>query len=273
MKKHLFFVILSMTFLITSCEQESMNALLSKKIGIFSISETATIAFSSGNLQYHPESKKWRFAENQYDFVGEDNKNISSNYDGWIDLFGWGTGANPANSSVDYNDYQTFVDWGTNKIGDDDPNQWRTLSRDEWDYILYKRKNAELLKGIAQVAGINGLILLPDGWSCPADITFKNGFFTDANADYPSTQYNLHQSFTKEEWQKLEQSNAVFLPNAGIRRGDVYPNEVYYGCYWSKSENYTYDAWFIYIFDYAAFTDTDENRCVGRSVRLVKDLQ
>ena len=57
----------------------------------FSVSESNKILFSSGNLQYNPSSNSWRFAENQYDFIGDDNQNISPNYTGWLDLFGWAT--------------------------------------------------------------------------------------------------------------------------------------------------------------------------------------
>lgn len=48
------------------------------------------VRFSPGILQYQASTTTWRFAEHQYDYVGEDNKNISSTYAGWIDLFGWG---------------------------------------------------------------------------------------------------------------------------------------------------------------------------------------
>ncbi|MBO4250986.1 MAG: hypothetical protein J5884_07000 [Paludibacteraceae bacterium] len=58
----------------------------------FTINEDGDqVVFSQGNLQYHALSQTWRFAENQFDFIGEENKNISSTYNGWIDLFGWGT--------------------------------------------------------------------------------------------------------------------------------------------------------------------------------------
>lgn len=65
------------------------------------------VRFAPGNLQYCPLSNKWRFAEKQWHFVGtgdiveilgDDESTVSSNsddhskkYEGWIDLFGWGT--------------------------------------------------------------------------------------------------------------------------------------------------------------------------------------
>ncbi|MBP5396228.1 MAG: Ig-like domain-containing protein [Bacteroidales bacterium] len=60
------------------------------------------VQFSPGNLQYRASSNSWRFAEHQYDYVGDGGKNIgnvpgsdnllvSPNYDGWIDQFCWAT--------------------------------------------------------------------------------------------------------------------------------------------------------------------------------------
>ena len=57
--------------------------------GQFSVAADEQVFFSQGNLQYQASTDTWRFAENQYDMVGADNKNISATYTGWIDLFGW----------------------------------------------------------------------------------------------------------------------------------------------------------------------------------------
>ena len=76
--------------------------------GVFSVSATKKVKFSQGNLQYQASTNTWRFAEHQYDFVGDggstcgnvgDNNNLSigENYSGWIDLFGWGTSGSSKN--------------------------------------------------------------------------------------------------------------------------------------------------------------------------------
>ena len=71
----------------------------------FSINDAGgKVAFSGGNLQYNPSLKLFRFAANQWEYVDdpensilsmskEKSSNIYANamYDGWIDLFGWGT--------------------------------------------------------------------------------------------------------------------------------------------------------------------------------------
>ena len=234
----------------------------------FSVSNTTRVKFSSGNLQYHPANNKWRFAEYQTDYIGKANANLSSNYNGWIDLFAWGTGNAPI-SSVDYS---TFVDWGTNKIDIVARNTWRTLTEKEWNYLLIDRNNASCLCGVAQVQDslmntINGLILLPDNWICPQDIIFKSGF----HSNYGTAYYADYQTFTVAQWSELEAAGAVFLPAAGGR----YHSNMYgvqeYGHYWSSTEYNRDDA---YSFGF----NSDDAR-VGysprhsrHSVRLVKGL-
>lgn len=96
--------------------------------GLFSISATEKVRFSQGNLQYRslgaPDAGVWRFAEHQYDFVGDatngtvefagiksNNALISVDYvNGWIDLFGWGTSGyhNPDDEgNIKYYPYST----------------------------------------------------------------------------------------------------------------------------------------------------------------------
>ena len=233
----------------------------------FSVSATKTVTFSPGNLQYHPANDEWRFAPSQLDYIGEDNANISETYNGWIDLFGFGTGNNPTNASEDNNDYQTFVDWGVNKIGNYAPNTWRTLTNDEWYYLRWERPNYDKLIGVAQVNGVNGLILLPDDWTCPSGVTFKSGYHDDYGTQY----YAEYQTFSSSEWSMLEASGAVFLPAAGYRySGGGVSSVGYYGNYWSSTPNGSDDAYYLFFYSDRVSMNYD-NRCDGGSVRLVKD--
>ena len=233
---------------------------------VFSVSATKAVTFSPGNLQYHPANDEWRFAPSQLDYIGDDNANISETYNGWIDLFGWGTGNNPTNASTDYNDYQTFVDWGVNQIGSYAPNTWRTLTYDEWYYLRYERPNYDKLIGVAQVNGVNGLILLPDGWTCPSGVTFKSGF----DDDWCTECYGNYQTFSASEWTKLEASGAVFFPAAGYRCGSGVGDVQDYGSYWSSSPAGSDYAFSLYFYSDEANLD-DGIRSDGISVRLVKD--
>ena len=238
--------------------------------GVFSISTSKQVTFSKGNLQYHPANNEWRFAESQIDYIGNANGNISSIYNGWIDLFGWSTSTTNfgVSTSTDYDDYSgSFVDWGTNKIGNDAPNTWRTLTYDEWYYLRYTRTNANDLVGVAQVNGVNGLVFLPDNWTCPAGVTFKSGFHSSNGVEY----YAAYQTFTAEQWVKLEAAGAVFLPAAGHRNGTFVYGVQYYGGYWSATEYNSNFANGLYFVSYEAYM-CDLNRYYGLSVRLVKDL-
>ena len=235
-------------------------------IGLFSVSADKQVVFSPGNLQYHPANDEWRFAENQTDYIGDANSNIAANYDGWIDLFGWGTGDAPTKSSTSYSDYSTFVDWGTNPIGADAPNTWRTLTSDEWVYLFDTRTDASSLYGIAQVSGVNGLVVLPDDWTVPAGISFKSGFHSDYVGDY-----SVYQSFTDEKWQTMEQAGAVFLPTAGQRHGtDVY-DVGYNGDYWSDTKRNDICAYRMNFCSRYLDSQIDNMYNYGYSVRLVKD--
>lgn len=240
-------------------------------IGTFSVSADKQVTFSKGNLQYHPANNKWRFAESQLDYIGDANSNCSSTYNGWLDLFGWSTGATNfgVSTSTDWeNDYLgSFVDWGTNKIGADAPNTWRTLTDTEWHYVVFKRPNASFLKGVAQVNDVNGLILLPDNWVCPSDITFKSGFHSSYGVDY----YAAYQTFTADQWSKLEAAGAVFLPAAGERYGTNVSHVQDRGNYWSAT-SYKSASASNPNFSSKVMTESNFSRQYGLSVRLVKDL-
>ena len=252
-----------------------------KVIGVFSVSNTKKVAFSSGNLQYTQSTNTWSFASAQYEMIGTDNVtgvSVPSGPSGdaaladKIDLFGWSGSTGSAKFGVStytyYADYSgSFVDWGTNQIGNDAPNTWRTLSYDEWSYVVFNRPNASSLVGVAQVNGVNGLILLPDDWACPSGITFKSGFHSSSGVDY----YAAYQTFTANQWSLLEGAGAVFLPAAGYRFCS-HVGDVQNSCsYWSATGDDSDYAVCLYFGSDEARIGNVIRSC-GRSVRLVKDL-
>jgi hypothetical protein len=244
----------------------------------FSVSSTEQVVFSMGNLQYHPKNNEWRFAESQWNIIGGANENISTTYDGWIDLFGWSTDGHEAtkwgvSTSSDWNDYTgNFVDWGINTIGNDAPNTWRTMSINEWYYLIEQRPHHSELMGIAQVNGVNGTILLPDGWECPDGIDFKPGLYEE-HYNYPDESYfAMQQTFTLEQWRKMENAGAIFLPNAGIRVGKNVYNPHGAGCYWSSTRGSNLTACSYEFGGISVATGIiNEMHKDARSVRLVKN--
>ncbi len=230
--------------------------------GYFTINTSKQkVQFSRGNLQYQASTATWQFAENQYDVIGEGNTNISATYDGWIDLFGWGTGDNPTKASTSKCDYSSFVDWGINAIsnGGNTADMWRTLSANEWTYITGQRTNYESLCGRATVNGIQGFILLPDDWVSPG-VPFQGS---------KDNGYELNQ-FTLADWQKMEAAGAVFLPACGGRTGTEMTSTAVQ--YWSTNEGsscYAYDI--ITNGDTAFRLKTNQvERSSAFGVRLVK---
>ena len=275
MKKLFSLVICIMALLFAGCSNDKAKA--------FSVSRSKQVTFSSGNLQYTRSTDTWSFASTQYEIIGTDNVTGGSVYSDRsgehksgtaladkVDLFGWSTSTTNfgVSTSTDNDDYSgSFVDWGANKIGDDAPNTWRTLTYDEWNYLRCNRTNAYDLCGIAQVNGVGGLIFLPDNWTCPAGVTFKSGFYSSDGTQY----YAAHQTFTADQWSKLEKSGAVFLPAAGCRRGSDVKNVQRSGYFWSATECNSNLARFIDFYSDERFIYYD--RTHGLSVRLVKDLQ
>jgi hypothetical protein len=254
-------------------------------IGVFSVSADKQVTFSKGNLQYTQSTNTWSFAENQWDYIGTDNViggSVSSDSENGntivgaaladkIDLFGWSTevsnfGVSDSNNKSDYSG--AFVDWGANKIGNDAPNTWRTLTYDEWNYVSFNRANAENLRGVACVNGINGLILLPDNWISPTGVTFKSGYHSSSGVEY----YADFQYFNTEQWSKLETAGAIFLPASGFRPSGL---EVYRvqseSTYWSSNSYDSGYAWRVSFRSSRGGMHT-YNRYSGHSVRLVKDL-
>ena len=232
--------------------------------GVFSISSTTQVYFSQGNLQYRASTQTWQFAANQYDIIGSANQNISSSYSGWIDLFGWGTGSNPTNSSTSNSSYSTFTDWGNNAIsnGGNQGGLWRTLTKDEWSYLLSGRPNAASLVGKATVNGVTGLVFLPDNWTLPSGCSFTSG---TSNAFTANT-------YTTSQWTAMESAGAVFLPAAGIRYGAGVYLVGSNGYYWSSAANDSGSAWDLY-FDGSNAGVSSNYRNGGRSVRLVRVVQ
>ena len=239
----------------------------------FSVSSQRQVYFSPGNLQYRPNATTWRFASQQMDYIGSANQNASLTYDAWIDLFGWSTheGYSYFGVSTDTaaNYYSgRFNDWGCKRIGKDEADTWRTLTLDEWRFLLTSRKNCNALMACAQVMGVNGLILLPDDWKCPDGVTFKPGFYESEE----KAGYGAHLNYDDVRWQAMEHAGAVFLPAGGFRCGRDTGNSQIDGFYWSSTANEENTAYCTYFSAGKAEMRT-EVRYYGHSVRLVRDVE
>ena len=269
----------------------SGNAPVGAINGVFSVSATEQVYFSKGNLQYQASSATWRFAENQYDFVGLSNNYISETYSGWIDLFGWGTSGynhgaiayQPYSTSIIDSHYKAYgntnadlfdqtgqADWGYNAIsnGGNTENQWRTLTNDEWVYVLNTRSTPSGIRfAKATVNDVKGLILLPDNWS-------SSTYALNSTNNSNSVPYDANV-ISASEWVILQNAGAVFLPAAGSRYDQTVSgysttnSEYAKGYYWASVHD-DYDGAYVFHFIKSGLMPNYTHyRYVGLSVRVV----
>ena len=272
-----------------------IDGLLSGKFTISNDLGTTTrqVYFSKGNLQaviasgptdsYNYTASSWKFADHQWDFIGDNPGNTSFASGTTVDLFSWvGTSAsydtyglcnkqgwNNEYYGTDAND-NLKSDWG-NTMG----TGWFTLKTNEWGYLLTGRTTGGTVGSTSQArytmarirtdvnGGVEGLILFPDG----VDIANSTDYFTTLG------NVNNHSIFatkcTSAQWTALENKGCVFLPVAGWRYGSV----SYGGTYWSSSAYDGSQAYSVEFGDDHLFPQTELLRCYGHSVRLVCEVE
>lgn len=189
------------------------------KGGVFTVnSQGKQVYFSKGNLTYNVGDGKWRFYENQTDIDAEPYNHLGS----LISLFTWGYGAWSTGSSWSYQNNNNFTDWGSQPIanGGNTGGLWRTLTNDEWCYLVGGRrvngyqgsdawdKGRGYLWTLATVNGIFGAVIFPDGFSNP----------------------------TSQELNYIP-DGCAFLPAAGIWNSGGYYYYNNYAQYWASDRN------------------------------------
>ena len=259
-----------------------------------------TWRFAEHQNDYVGGTERWSLEEfgNVYaNGVKCSNNDVSPTYSGWIDLFGWATsGWNNNNHYYHPYDYESTgwtvdgygygywdgeyanysmtgdqinSDWGvynTISNGGNEAGIWRTLSYDEWDFVLQRRVNATYKRSKATVNGTKGFVLLPDAWILPSGVSFT------ANApDYGDNYYEASQ------WALMENAGAVFFPVGGSRyleQGELvysWDNSAYWSSSHLASSSYgsNGNAYNAYFEAFASNYASDRNR--GLSVRLVQN--
>ena len=289
--------------------------------------KTREAGVSSVNSGSNYNGGVFTFADNQWDICGSNNAGynrskgqIASHINDYtngkrLDLFSYASSGYRSASNYVYqpffannDEYWAYTfglaeadiagtnsDWGIfNAIlnGGDTPNMWRTLSQPEWAYLINERADATNKRGLATVAGVRGVILLPDSWtkpgSAPAFVAVSNLVTTD-NSSAPTYAYaSAHwgdNTYDAAGWADMEAAGAVFLPAAGTL--DPGNNSVnYYNVsdgnagvsYWTTSWRTT-DR-YAHAFDlgtadgkYSNWRFDQSSRPFGRAVRLVRDVE
>lgn len=254
--------------------------------GAFSVSDSRKVRFSGGNLRATYKggtTYDWSIAPHQYDFIGKNNTiHNTPNSGDMVDLFGWSTYASENNWGIKSTETSTFfdgqfLDWGRNIGG-----SWRTLTSAEWEYLFgtSARRNGKYAYGVTVVEHENCIILYPD--------TYDGSIVSNGD----TSSYD-----TEEKWAEAENKGAVCLPAAGYRTKDKVYVVDKEGRYWSSTPTADNLALVMteeegketpanqdeilyskaFQFKATGITGTtgivDGTRYVGRSVRLVTDVQ
>jgi len=298
MKKTVFFIVAALlSMFLAGCGREEVKPTEDSR-HLFSVAEGRQVLFAPGNLQFCTAGSRsttegtavgtFRFAEHQYDYLGQANVLVSDTNTGWIDLFTWGSsGWHVAPCSEKDGDYdieslcgsEAYADWGVyNAIGADAPGTWRTLTRDEWDFLVNRRASSTVDStdsaryAEATVCGVKGLVLFPDSFVRPAALApIVNINSNNFAINFGDNIYNA------DEWALMEKAGAVFLPAAGFRGGTWLSTVGDGGSYWASTCNAARQAYALLFIDglinASAECTYEKDRGYGRSVRLVRDAR
>ncbi len=256
----------------------------------------------------------WRFAPNQYDIIGYYDTNATGavdysswnpvfsknfrNYQGWIDLFAWGGSGYGDTRPFIYTDNEENgntlyylinsnslgnYDWGAfntiynPKTKANDPyGTWRTLTTDEWHYLLFLRGDDSWWRysDVSFTIGnttVNGLLVYPDGTT-----SLPNGVSSTIVANNTSG-YSI---ISTQDFKILETFGCAFLPNAGSMAnyyGSIQIADPYkHGCYWASSPDDNYSSYYLFINESGGAPDIHYHKAPNdrlHSVRLARDVQ
>ena len=284
-------------------------------LGKFTVNASGyQVYFSKGNLQASTSdlgaSWQWAFATHQWDYVGgvstnpiydeggttnnkiNGNGTVSTN--GVVDLFSWvgesstwtGAAMFGITNSTNIGKIDGFGNNGSENLKSDWGNTigtcWRTLTSNEWAYLLNTRASGATVNGTSNArythatintddgnGGVNGIILFPDGVTIAADEATSWGSINNLS--------NYGTKCTTAQWAAFEAKHCVFLPAAGLRAAS---NRVYdagtIGSYWSSSPvtSVSYSAFYAYQLNFYSgglVPERSVSRDEGNSVRLVCD--
>jgi len=212
-------------------------------------------------MYFYPTATSWR--------APGDGELSEYNY------FGYGPSINMSNPNIAGSDY----DWGVrNAIYNpltgniDDAGTWRTLTQEEWNYVLFTR-NASMLNGVANarfakvtVNGNGGVIMFPDKYTHPASVTLpENINVTDV--DFSSNNY------TVADWAAMEDAGCVFLVANGFRGGNLVRGTKTIGNYWSSSYSTYHDSYGLNFTEDSLAVRSNRYRYNGFAVRLVRPAE
>ena len=189
--------------------------------GKFSLGGGGQVYFAKGNLEYDSLLNQYSFAESQYK---EEEGRLG--LDRYVSLFP-----------------QTPYSFSSCPIFDaepsDDYNYWFIPTAEQWNYLIYKRANADKLRVWYQIndelnpGSQHGLVLLPDNY---LDLAAEKGWDVSNLGQYSTIT-------TEEELKLLDSRGALILmPMGSLVSSDIYSDipleeaRAMCGVYWSSSQ-------------------------------------
>lgn len=272
-------------------------------MGMFSVSPTKKVYFSSGNLQYR--DGVWQFADAQDQTIAtQNNTNRDLFFQSRDNDYRYGIGSSYLTGGANTGDY---VGWN------DLLPEWYVLTEAEWDYLLGTATPNRISDGkcthsyayavvnyvvpaqyTAPSVGVNGIILFPDdfdfenwpaGVPAPASASYRGmGPYSVVFDGVPGHMVdnfyaNGNMRYTAEQWHILESLGCAFLPVTGHGEGDDnFSNQDYgsAGYYWCDESDQTRMK-FTYQHIFQAGTGADyrhpSDQNLAYAVRLVKTAE
>lgn len=223
---------------------------------VFSVSASSKVRFSKGNLYWN--GSEYKFEENQYDCPSSINTSH-------IGHFYWDkdealaralsySGSATSDDALFTN--ETEVSPKSSFIVDGEAGKWRTLSGDEWTYLIKTRSGNRY--ALAKVNDMGGMLIFPDDYSGIISGTGIATVNTD-NTGYPSS------SIPTATWLEMESLGVVFLPSSGGRT-DAINGRGTSGNYLSSSVHYDGDLG-------AVFTDCLYFTSHGMNTKYFNNIQ
>lgn len=267
--------------------------------GKFSVSATQKVGFSQGNLKYTKSTNTWSFMDHQWSTVETPGQNVGTDYadQDVVSLFCWST-SGYEHGAICYQPYSTTsgtanyyayndnsknlydetgkADWGYNKIsngGNTENSGWRTLKIEEWEYLFSGRTSVAIRYCKAIVNSVYGAVLFPDSYTHPLATAINSE--NTATANYETNTWSL------DEWTKMEEAGCVFLPAANNRSGvsvfdhtSIDPNDKPFCSYWTSSKHTNvYRAYNVWITNDNMNNTNGQETTIGHSVRLARNVE
>lgn len=270
---------------------------------LFTVASGKTVKFAKGNLVY--DQGRFKMHATQADRVWGEVWN-SHVVGGTFDHFAFGTSCwnngsqcympymgktavtfGPTDGSSFYDLTGTYAnsDWGVYQFGMNTGTSWRTLTKDEWQWLLGPNsdpnpgtncRNVEKRFLKAHIANVdkNGLIIFPDDFTTTGLSGDYTAYYNVGNSDFITV--------SADDWTIMETAGAIFLITAGHFDTwvDNPSNSTEHGLYCSSTTSTENDSQ-AYMLDFAYYptgsggsmNPQDQwDKMKMPSVRLVQDV-